>query len=129
MKTILFPYKARGQHHIIIDINQIINIIIILDLCFPRQLVQPGPRLMSCSPRPKNRTIPLENQTVEKHNKMKFVGATRPLILRNFLAIGSPPPPTPTPPISQLCAPAVPQQCPRAPQSPIQSNLNWPGPF
>jgi len=120
MKTILFPYKARGQHHIIIDINQIINIIIILDLCFPRQLVQPGPRLMSCSPRPKNRTIPLENQTVEKHNKMKFVGATRPLILRNFLAIGSPPPPPPPLP-SASC---VPQQCPSSVPEPLKAQSN-----
>ena len=47
-----------------------------------------APGFMSCSSRPKTRTIPLENQSVENHNKMKFLGATRPLILRKFLAIG-----------------------------------------
>ena len=36
-ETHTFSLQGKGQHHIIIDINQIINIIIILDLCFSLQ--------------------------------------------------------------------------------------------
>ena len=84
------------------------------------QLVQPGLRLMSCSPRPKNRNIPLESQTVLvlKHNKNEFAGVKPCEILRNILAMGRP-----TPPSHQ---PAVCQQCPSSAPDPLRVFRVWP---